>query len=149
VTSGDAVEDTSLHGIIYWMVARSSWGRWQAAQNHVEQTGEPNQLLLPIAFSHFLHQLESGKLFVRGRRTDNLSYEELSPDFWKSKFFRMLKYNISIWKVHVVWRPDGADPTPIGYDHFCCDLRRVKIEFPEQDVELDARTASILENKDK
>jgi hypothetical protein len=53
VVSGNPIEDTSLYTVIYWIAARSSWGRWQAAQRHMELSGEPNNMLLSGALSYF------------------------------------------------------------------------------------------------
>jgi hypothetical protein len=147
MNSGGVIDEESFDLLIWWIAARSAWGRWQAAQHHFYQpnpeSAEPPQMLLQLTASHVLDLLCSGKIIARARRESDESYVELSPDFWTTKFFRIQPDLIRIYKAEIVWRPDGTDTRPIGYRYPRCEWKQIKAIFPEHDEKIDAVTARL------
>jgi hypothetical protein len=152
MNSGGEIDEESIDILIWWIAARSAWGRWQAAQHHYYQpnaeSAEPPQMLLQLTASNVLGLLCSGKIIARARREADESYVELSPDFWTTKFFRIQPDLFRIYKAEIVWRPDGTDTRPIGYRYPRCEWKQLKAIFPEHDEKIDAVTARLLADKE-
>jgi hypothetical protein len=77
---------------------------------------------------------------ARAQREDDNSYEELPPDFWRSKFLRMQSDVVRVYRAEICWRPDGKDTRPIGYHYPQAEWRQIKDVFPEYDERIDAKT---------
>jgi hypothetical protein len=141
ISAGGETDETNLSMLIWWVTVRSAWGRWQAAQHNFEEpTGEPHPTILQLAEHYFLDLLVKGQIVARAQRQDDESWEDLRPDWWKSKFFRVIRDPITLYKIAILWRPTGTDPRPIGYDYPRCHASQVKKIFPEFDEGTDAET---------
>jgi hypothetical protein len=74
---------------------------------------------------------------------NDLSYKELSPDFWKRRSIHLVPDNISIWKALICLRGTTELVEDTEYRAPICDWNHVKRLFPDTDEELDAATAAI------
>jgi hypothetical protein len=143
VASGGAIDEASLGMIIWWISTKSAWGRWQAAQRGLEETAVPDQSFLSLTASHLTTKLEEGTIAARAWRANDSSYKELSPDFWKWKYLRVVPDNFSIWKALICLRGTTEAIEDTEYTSPVCDWNHIKMHFPETHEEIDAATTAM------
>jgi hypothetical protein len=135
-----------LGQIIMWITNCSSWGRWQAAQTHVEVGNTQVQRHAEI---HLLDMLQRGTIPARGIRASDGNYEFISPDFWKNVYLMTFFDNITIIKTRIFPRSvtspcDSDEISDKTYKHVFCEWAKIVAAFPQKDAQMDARTDSLL-----
>jgi hypothetical protein len=145
INRGGAIEEDSLSIQLWWIAARSAWGRWQTAQNHLPApTGaEPPRITLRITESYVLDLLVSGRLVARAQREDDGAWEELSPYFWTTKFLQLECNPISLYRLKI---PLASRRIKNRFNWISLPPLRwsqIKAIFPEHDDETDAETARL------
>jgi hypothetical protein len=145
IEAGGVVDDQRLDQIVWWIAAKSAWGRWQAAEWGIENMSHIG--LLIAGGNRLLQFLESGAVIIRARREGKSSYEELAPDFWRYRHLSVDSDPIRNCAVSIRLRDEDADAD--RYVDPCCDLNRIKELLPEQDEQLEAAIADILTRRNQ
>jgi hypothetical protein len=139
IQSGIETQDTQLGILILLLVTQTAWGRWQAVQHQVSFPVQPpvtnhNRLLIRIAESHLLHQLDQGILAARGFNNGNTNdVRFISPDWWGRVYIEVVHDDRQIFKASIKPR-ENVDPEVCGrFTSISCELPKFFALFPQYD----------------
>ena len=152
VLSGVAAEEHALGFVIWWIVNRSAWGRWYAAQINTE-VGHAN--VQRTAESVLLGHFEKGTIPARGIRPESPDRSEfIQPDYWQRVYFHVFPDMRTIYRARVFSRAvtspaDSDEIADKAYRVVVCDLPRIAEHFPEVEERTDKQTAELLASRTK
>jgi hypothetical protein len=111
--------DTDLGSAIKLMVWASAWGKWYSAQLLADQDRPiDDRQAMQTAASLVTDAATDGKLEVRGRPPDSISYDVIPREAWRLIALHMLPDLHTLWRVAVI--PRGVVIT----------FNNEKLEFP-------------------
>jgi hypothetical protein len=154
-------EDSELGSAILYMVWRSAWAKWFAAQDLATSHSASEEYVIQIATHLVLNALTDGQLEVRGRRPGQLSYEPIPRTHWRSTALHMIKDDRTLWRMILIPR-GGAEIRPDGvvigrdqmavqrtdqlatYDSLIVRARQFEKLWPRKDRKTDATRKRLL-----
>jgi hypothetical protein len=138
IQNGEEPQDTVLGILLLLLVTQTAWGRWQAKQNQVPlpvAVPVKNSQFLRIAESHFLRQLEQGKLAARGFYNGNSNdIRFISPDWWGHVYIEVIEDSRQIYKATIKPREDVDPDICERFTSISCELGKFFALFPKEDT---------------
>jgi hypothetical protein len=155
--------DTDLGSAIKMMAWASAWGKWFSAQllanqdRPIDKEGVDRQVM-QIAASLVTDAATDGKLEIRGRPPNSISYEVIPREAWRLVALHMHPDLRSLWRVGVFPRgvavtfedgkPDIQPPARVAhifeYDSLIVDSRKFEQLWPKKDRATDRARHRLL-----
>jgi len=156
--------DTEVGSAIKMMAWASAWGKWFSAQllanqdRPIDKEGVDRQVM-QIAASLVTDAAMDGKLEVRGRRPDSVSYEVIPREAWRLIALVMRPDLRSLWRAAVIprgvpvsWDDGKLDTQPpsrvvhiFEYDSLIIDSRQFEELWPKKDQATDEERERLLQ----
>ena len=146
-------DDWAVHFALHWIATFSAWMRWQDAQNLANNGRSLNERdKMHLTETAFRMRAEKGELTIRGRRSDQLEYEDILPDFWKSTYLEVQLDNRTLWRVAIKPRNglgDKAIEDIPDYASLLVKEEQIREFWPSKNKGLDAKTKTLLKQAKK
>jgi hypothetical protein len=160
--------DAELGSAIKMMAWASAWGKWFSAQllanqdRPIDKEGVDRQVM-QIAASLVTDAAMDGKLEVRGRRPDGISYEVIPREAWRLIALVMHPDLHSLWRAALIPRGvpvslddgklDTQPPSRVAhifdYDSLIVDSRQFEELWPKKDQATDEARERLLQTAEQ
>lgn len=159
--------DTDLGSAIKMMAWVSAWGKWYSAQllanqdSAIDKEGIDRQVMQTAA-SIVTDAAMAGKLAVRGRPPDSISYEPIPREAWRLIALQTVPDLRSLWRVTVIPRGgveiiDGKlqaqPPSRVAhillYDSLLVDSHQFEELWPKKDRTADRERRRLLRKAER